>query len=256
MSTSKKTDKIPVSNLRLRKLEEFQKQYKLNFKNINLLNQAFIHKSYTNENELSSFCSYEKLEFYGDAVLKLVTSDFLYNNFKDYEEGELTKLRGEIVSDKNISRYAAALGLEKLILLGTSEAKQGGAKKSSILACAFEALLGAIFIEYKASGYKKVKEFLKDNFGEDILSINQQMNQINPKSTLQEYTQAINHSLPIYKLIKEEGPAHNKKFFVEVAFQGKILAQGKGKSIKEAEQLAAQAAVEKLKLENKELNND
>lgn len=244
----------PLSNLRKLKLKEFQENYDLNFSSIELLNQAFIHKSYTNENNLSSLYSYEKLEFFGDAVLKLTVSDFLYNHFKEYEEGELTKLRGEIVSDKNISRYAKALGFENLVILGVNERKQGGNKKSSILACAFEALLGAIFIEYKDLGYKKAKEFLEKNFLDDILSTDKNINSINPKATLQEYTQAINHSLPSYNLIKEAGPAHNKKFFVEVSFEDKILGKGQGKSIKEAEMNAAKSAVDKLKKENKKAN--
>ena len=153
-----------ISKERKKQLRAFQKTYGIKFKNLSLLNQAFVHTSYTNENNLDVSYSYEKLEFYGDAVLKLIISDFLYNHFENYNEGELTKLRAEIVSDKNIFEYAKKLGFEELILLGKNEKKQGGAKKESILACAFEAFLGAIFIEYKNKGYKKAHEFLKDNF--------------------------------------------------------------------------------------------
>ena len=149
-----------ISKERKKQLCVFKKKYGIKFKNMELLNQAFIHTSYTNENNLDVELSYEKLEFYGDAVLKLVISDFLYNHFTNYSEGELTKLRAEIVSDKNIFNYAKQLGFQDLIILGKNEKKQGGAKKESILACAFEALLGAIFINYKNKGYKKAKEFL------------------------------------------------------------------------------------------------
>ena len=170
---------MSISKERKKQLRAFQKKYSLRFKDLGLLNQAFVHTSYTNENSLDEKMSYEKLEFYGDAVLKLSISDFLYNHFSDYNEGELTKLRAELVSDKNIFGYAKTLGFEELILLGRNEKKQGGAKKESLLACAFEALLGAIFINYKEKGYKKAKKFLEENFIDDILSINKKIKYLN-----------------------------------------------------------------------------
>ena len=213
-----------------------------------LLNQAFVHTSYTNENNLNVELSYEKLEFYGDAVLKLVISDFLYNHFKEYNEGELTKLRAEIVSDKNIFNYAKKLDFEELIILGKNEKKQGGAKKESILACAFEALLGAIFIEYKENGYKKAYEFLKTNFFNDILEIEKNICLLNPKAILQEYTQGINKQLPEYILVEEIGKAHKKEFFVEVKFQENIIGKGHANSIKKAQIEAAFDALKNLNL--------
>jgi ribonuclease-3 len=240
------TSNIEINEKRLKILNDFQEKYNLKFKNTNLLNQAFVHTSYTNENNLDVLLSYEKLEFMGDAVLKLSVSEFLYENFKEYKEGELTKLRAEIVSDKNISNYAAKLGFEELILLGKNEKKQGGAKKESILACAFEALLGAILLENKQTGYKKAKQFLKENFLEDILNIEKKAPLLNPKATLQEYTQGINCKLPVYNLVKEEGMAHKKTFFVEVVFNDKVIGKGQDKSIKKAESMAASDALKKL----------
>lgn len=237
-----------ISKERKEQLLDFQKKYNLKFKNIEILNQAFIHTSYTNENNLDVHLSYEKLEFYGDAVLKLVVSDFLYNYFVDYNEGELTKLRAEIVSDKNIFEYAKKLGFEELIILGKNEKKQGGAKKESIIACAFEALLGAIFIEYKQKGYQKAYEFLKDNFYQDILDIEKNICFLNPKAILQEYTQSINHQLPEYILVKEIGKEHKKEFFVEVKFQGETIGEGSANSIKKAQIEAAFKAIKKLNL--------
>jgi len=241
-----------ISKERENQLKEFQKKYNLKFKNIKLLNQAFIHSSYVRENNLDIALSYEKLEFYGDAVLKLTISDFLYNHFIDYQEGELTKLRAEIVSDRNIFEYAKILGFENLIILGKNEKKQGGAKKESILACAFEALLGAIFIEYKEKGYKKAKEFLENNFIEDILSIDKKVKTLNPKAILQEYTQGINKKLPEYKLIKEIGEAHQKEFFIEVIYNNKTIGKGNSQSIKKAQQEAAYDALINLKLIEKD----
>ncbi|MBR5304412.1 MAG: ribonuclease III [Candidatus Gastranaerophilales bacterium] len=239
---------MSISKERKTQLNEFQKKYNLKFKDLELLNQAFIHTSYTNENGIDEKFSYEKLEFYGDAVLKLSISDFLYNHFIDYNEGELTKLRAELVSDKNIFEYAKILGFEKLIILGRNEKKQGGAKKESILACAFEALLGAIFINYKDKGYKKAKEFLEENFIDDILTINKKIKYLNPKAILQEYTQGINHQLPEYILVDEIGKAHNKEFFIEVKFNNEIIGKGSAKSIKKAQSEAAFNALKKLNL--------
>ena len=166
-----------------------------NSDNFSLFEAAMRHTSYTNENNLPAECSYERLEFLGDAVLKLITSDILYKHFSDFQEGKLTRLRAEIVSDKHIFNYAKKLGFEDLIILGKNEKKQGGYKKESILACAFEALLGAIFIEYKKKGYNKAYEFIEANFLDDILSTKNKISLLNPKAILQEYTQSINQML-------------------------------------------------------------
>ncbi len=237
-----------ISKERKKQLKDFQAKYNLKFKDIELLNQAFVHSSYIRENNLDISMCYEKLEFYGDAVLKLAVSDFLYNHFTQYCEGELTKARAEIVSDRNIFEYAKCLGFSDLVILGKNELKQKGNKKESILACAFEALLGAIFIEYKEKGYKKAKEFLYENFIDDILSIDKKMANINPKAILQEYTQGINKKLPNYVTTKEIGAAHDKTFYVDVIYNDKVIGKGKASSIKKAQQEAAYNAIKKLKL--------
>lgn len=235
-----------LSNERVEQLNKFQKKHKLKFDNINLLHQAFVHTSFVRENNIDISLSYEKLEFYGDAVLKLIISDILYNNFKDYSEGQLTKLRAELVSDKNIFEYSKQLGFQDLIVLGKNEKKQGGAKKESILACAFEALLGAIFIEYKNQGYKKAYSFISNNFLEDILSIDKKIAFLNPKAVLQEYTQGIDCKLPEYILVNESGKEHKKTFFVEIKYNNEIIGKGTDKSIKQAQQNAALDAIKKL----------
>ena len=237
-----------ISKERIKQLLDFQKKYNLAFKNLELLNQAFIHSSYVRENNLDISLCYEKLEFYGDAVLKLVISDFLYNHFNDFSEGELTKARAEIVSDRYIFEYAKQLGFSDLIILGKNERKQKGYKKESILACAFEALLGAIFIEYKDSGYKKVKEFMQHNFIDDIFSIDKKMEIVNPKALLQEYTQGLDRTLPEYIVTNEIGEAHNKTFYVDVVYNNEVIGHGYALSIKKAEKEAAYDAVKKLNL--------
>ncbi len=247
---------MSISNLltpeRINELNEFQKKYNLDFSNLELLNQAFIHTSYVNENKIDVSFSYERLEFLGDAVLKLAVSDFYYEYFPDYQEGKMTKLRGEIVSDKNIFSYALELGFDDLIILGKNEKKHGGAKKESIIACAFEAFLGAIYLEYKENGYQKAKEFLKDNFLDDILNIDKKIAILNPKAILQEYTQAKNHKLPVYNLIETKGLEHDKTFYVEVVYNNEVLGKGFEKSLKQAQQEAALNALVNLKLIDRE----
>ena len=243
---------MSISSKRISVLEEFQKRYNLKFSNIELLNQAFIHTSYTNENNADVLNSYERLEFLGDAVLKLIVSDILYNQFSDYKEGKLTRLRAEIVSDRHIFEYAKQLDFENLIILGKNEKKQGGQKKESILACAFEALLGAIFLEYQNNGYNKAYEFVKENFLEDILSIEKNISILNPKAILQEYTQSINQKLPVYNLVCEKGKEHDKTFYVEVLFQDEVIGKGSAKSIKQAQVEAAVCAIENLGINKEE----
>ncbi len=237
---------MSISSERLQQLKDFCEKYNLSFEDKTLLNQAFIHSSYTRENNLDISLSYEKLEFYGDAVLKLVVSKILYDNFPEFAEGKLTKARAEIVSDKNIFEYAKQLGFCDLIILGKNEKKQGGAKKESIIACAFEAFLGALFIEHKENGFEKAKEFIENNFLNDILKIEEKMNFLNPKATLQEYTQGINHQLPQYAVVFETGKAHKKTFFVEVSFENEVIGKGDALTIKQAEQNAAFDALKNL----------
>lgn len=240
---------MPISNLIEEKKElfkNFQKKHDLNFQDENLLIHAFIHTSYTNENNIDVLESYERLEFLGDAVLKLSISKILYEQYPEYKEGELTKLRAEIVSDRNIFEYAKKLGFEDLIILGKNEKKHGGSKKESILACAFEAFLGAIFLEYKEEGLNKAYKFLKDNFLDEILDTNNKISLLSPKTLLQEYTQSINKQLPIYSLIKEEGKEHDKNFYVDVIFNNETIGQGCAKSLKKAQQEAANDALIKL----------
>lgn len=235
-----------ISREREEILTKFQEKYNLKFKNLELLNKAFCHTSYTNENSLDIINSYERLEFLGDAVLKLSVSKILYSKFKDYQEGKLTKLRAEIVSDKTIAQYAKKLGISELLLLGKNEKKHGGSSKESILACSFEALLGAIFIEYGARGYKKAYDFIVENFKDEILEVNNNITLLNPKAILQEYTQGINHDLPVYNLVREEGLEHNKTFYVEIKYHNDIIGSGSEKSIKLAQQEAAANALKKL----------
>ena len=182
-----------VSKERKKILKEFISSYNLKFKDMELLNRAFCHTSYACDNNGTRKESYERLEFLGDAVLKLIISDMLYNTYENKMEGALTEQRAIIVADKTIAELAKKIGFSKMILTGKCEGEEGK-YKDSILACAFEAFLGAIYLEYKDKGYIKAKEFLIDNFKNELLNIEIS----NPKAKLQELTKKYNHNLLLF----------------------------------------------------------
>lgn len=205
--------------------------------------KALTHGSYTKEKDIDSLESYERLEFLGDAVLKLCVSDILYKNFPKYSEGDLTRIRSVIVSDATLAEIAKKIKLASLIILGKQEEKMGGRKRKSILACAFEAVLGAYYLEGK---FSELSSFLEKVLEPYIKDADEHFEKFNAKAILQEHTQALNKEIPVYKIIEELGPQHEKIFVVEVSYMEEILACGKGKTKKEAEQACAYEACVKL----------
>lgn len=236
-----------ISEERKKQLLEFSDKYSLGFEDVELLNNAFLHTSFVSDINENRLKSYERLEFLGDAVLKLIASDFLFKKFSDEAEGKLTEQRAIIVSDKTLAEFAKIINLNSLILTGKCEAQEKEVK-DSILACAFEALLGAIYLQHGDLGYNKAKNFFLNLFEEKML----QVDFSNPKAELQEYTQKIAHKLPEYKLIEAIGPQHKRTFTVGVYFEDRLLASANGFSKKEAEVEAAKIAFLKLKEENNE----
>lgn len=204
---------------------------------------ALTHPSYTKEKELDYTKCYERLEFLGDAVLKLVVSEILYKKFPDYHEGEMSKVRSIVVSDNVLSNISKKIGLAKLIIASEHDEKQGIKNLESVTACAFEAILGAYYLDGKID---LLMEKLKEIFMPYIDDINKNMDKYNAKALLQEYTQGLTKETPTYRLLTESGPAHNKIFTVEVSYNGEVIAEGSGKSKKEAEQKCAFAACKKL----------
>lgn len=217
-----------------------------NSEDFSLFEKAMRHTSYVHEADIPLECSYERLEFLGDAVLKLIISKYLYLKFPDYKEGVLSKLRGEIVADKTLADFATKIGLNSFILLSNNERKSGGEHKQSILACAFEAFLGAIYL---TCNYNRVEDFIISNFSSDIIMIEENIEKINPKQQLQEYTQEQSHTLPEYILLSKTGSEHNSTFEIAVYYNSKLLAKGYGTSKKSAQQDAAKNAIEYLKSE-------
>jgi ribonuclease III len=206
-----------------------------------LYHLALIHSSYTYENKLSHLANFERLEFLGDAVLKIVVSEYLYERFPQYREGELTKIRAVIVSDAKLAGLAEHIGLGPYIVFGASEAKAGGARKVSNLACGMEALLGALFLDGKMS---EVRQFLTHHLEAEITRVDLDKTKDNFKAVLQEMTQAEGIGLPDYITVEESGPAHNKRFVVDVFIHDEVVGTGQGKTKKEAQQQAAKMALD------------
>ncbi|OGH97420.1 MAG: ribonuclease III [Candidatus Melainabacteria bacterium GWF2_32_7] len=213
------------------------------------LDTALTHSSYTFENKIPSLENNERLEFLGDAVLKLIASDYLQERFPDYTEGELTKIRAILISDATLTKIANKIDLGKHLKLGYHEEKSGGRKRASTLACAFEALLGALYLDGKL---KDLQNLIVQLFEDEVTEIDQSVSKYNFKAMLQEYTQANGLELPIYSVIKEEGPPHNKMFEIGVIINEKPLGIGSGKSKKEAQQKSAEMAVIELGLLDQE----
>lgn len=222
-------------------MEELFKTLKIKPKDLKLYQTAFSHSSYVNEHKVKN--DYERLEFLGDAVLDLVVADYLFSNHKE-NEGEMTKVRASYVCENANYSYANSLHLQNYILVGNGESKEG--MKKAIVADIFEALIGAIYIDLGYATARKtilkvIVPFIEDpntTFFSDY------------KSTLQEYVQTEQKSLE-YTLIKEEGPAHDKRFTIEVKIDGIVYGEGIGNSKKEAEQAAAKEALNKMVLKTK-----
>ncbi len=208
-----------------------------NFKNKALLQTALTHSSYANELGVESN---ERLEFLGDAVLGCVVARVLYEKFPHATEGELSRLRGAMVSRANFARLARMLGLDQQILLGKGEEASGGRERESILAGVFEAVMGAVYID---GGYKKIYNVVS-RLTREWLANGGTVSDY--KTTLQEMAQKRFGKIPKYRIIEEDGPPHDRVFHVEVRLGAKVYGKGSGKSKKEAEQSAAEKALNRI----------
>ncbi|MDO5363235.1 MAG: ribonuclease III [Eubacteriales bacterium] len=225
-------------NKNLRELEEII-GYK--FKNRHYLEQAMTHSSYANEKKLGKLGCNERLEFLGDAVLELISSDFLYGEFPKVPEGELTKKRASLVCEPSLAYCAREFGLPQFLMLGKGEDMTGGRNRDSIVSDATEALLGAIYLD---GGFANAKEFVLRFILNDI-----EHKQLfyDSKTILQEIVQEDGSGAVEYPLIREEGPDHNKSFTVKAVVNGTVCGQGTGHTKKAAEQAAAYEALRRLR---------
>lgn len=209
------------------------------FENIDLLVTAFTHRSYVNEHRKSTREHNERLEFLGDAVLELSVTDFLYNNFKE-PEGVLTSWRAALVRTESIGESGEKLGYEALLRLSKGEKQGSDRARKQIMANAFEALIGAIYLE---KGYEAANEFILKNIASKLDNILAEGSWRDSKSVLQEVAQRVDGQTPVYKVITEEGPDHDKVFTLGVYVGGKLKGKGVGSSKQSAQQKAAEAAV-------------
>ncbi len=212
-----------------------------NFKNKNILHNAFIHRSYLNEAR-EHLTSNERLEFLGDSILSFIVSKYLYATFPDLPEGELTSLRSAIVKTKTLSHIAKELDLGTYLNLSKGEGQSNGRQNPSLLADTFEALLGAIFLDH---GLIQVEKVIDMFLLPKLSIIIAQKAYKDAKSTLQEIVQEKTRTSPVYKVLKEIGPDHAKTFTIGVYLNDKLLGTGTGKSKQEGEQMAASNALEK-----------
>lgn len=224
--------------------ENFEKETKITFKDKDLLEQAFIHRSYINENGGATLSHNERLEFLGDAVLELVVTDFLYKKYPNYTEGELTALRSALVNAVIIAEVAHDVGMNDYLLLSKGEAKDNGKARQYILANTYEAYVGAVYLD---QGFKVADEFIVRTL---LIKTDEIVNKKlwrDAKSLVQEKAQEYVQVTPAYKVLHESGPDHDRHFTVGIFFGANLIAEGKGKSKQEAEQKAAESA---LKIKN------
>ena len=227
---------------RAKDLEQLEKKLGLTFLNKALLNQALTHSSYAHEHRKKGELDNERLEFLGDAVLKLVTSEYLYNKYPEHAEGGLTKIRAAGVSDEILSRVALKLKLGDYLHLGTNERRTGGKDRKSNIANALEALIAAVYLD---AGLGKARDMVLQLLEPELDKLGQEGFISDYKSTFQELVQKLGWGLPHYEVTKETGPRHDRLFWIEVTARGKLMGRGKGKSKKEAEQAAAREAYDR-----------
>lgn len=219
---------------------EFQKRVGVSFKDQSLLTQAFVHRSYINENKQSGLSHNERLEFLGDAVLELIITDFLYHKYPQKTEGDLTAYRSSLVNATTCSDIATKLGMNDYLLLSKGESKDNGRARQYILANTLEAFIGAVYLD---QGYDSAKAFIEREFTPLIEGIISAGSWIDAKSLFQEKAQEFDGITPSYKTMKESGPDHEKKFTVGVYVGKDLVATGEGDSKQDAEQAAARSAL-------------
>lgn len=238
-----KTDKTIKKTNKEEKERNFsilENSLNINFQNKNLLIQAFIHRSYINENSGVKLGHNERLEFLGDAVLELVSTNFLYHKFTDLAEGELTSYRAALVNTKSISEIAKNLNFNDYLFLSKGESKDFGKARLSILADTYEAFIGAVFLD---KGYEEARDFIEKTlliFTDEIIQAGKYKD---AKSVVQEKAQDVFSITPSYKVLSESGPDHEKNFIIGIYFGEEKIAEGEGKSKQEAETNAAMNAI-------------
>ena len=211
------------------------------FENITLLQNALTHSSYANERWHNSLLSNERLEFLGDSVLGMLVAEYLYHTFPDRPEGELTRMRADMVCEQTLAAVANRIGLGEHLLLGHGEERLGGRSRESILADAVESVIAACFLD---GGLDAAKQFVRQFILVEVPV--KKLNNVDYKTSLQELVQQKKNQVLSYALVGQSGPDHDKQFDVEVSLNGTVVGSGSGRSKKRAEQMAAKSAMERL----------
>ena len=222
-------------------IKDLEKAIGYQFRDLSLLQNALAHSSYANERWHNSLMSNERLEFLGDSVLGMLVANYLYRTFPNRPEGELTRMRADMVCEKTLARVAGQLELGKHLLLGKGEEQGGGRSRESILADAVESVIAACYLD---GGMEAAKAFVEKFILVTVPT--QKMNNADYKTALQDLVQQKKNQTLSYRLVGESGPDHDQKFEVELTLNGTVVGTGTGSSKKRAEQQAAQVAMEKL----------
>lgn len=219
---------------------DFAKSIGINFNNPDLIQEALTHRSYLNENKKYKLNHNERLEFLGDAVLELVVTDYLFKNYKNNQEGEMTSWRAALVNGEMLAKISADLGVDDYVLMSKGESSDKGRARQYLLANALEAIIGAIYLD---QGYPVAEKFILENIVVKIDDVISNKLYLDPKSYFQEKSQEHFKMTPSYRILKEEGPDHDKNFTVGVYIGDDLVAQGNGSSKQEAQREAAQAGL-------------
>ncbi len=217
---------------------------RLSFDDLSLLRRALTHRSFLNENPEFTQDN-ERLEFLGDAILDFIVGDWLYQSYPEMDEGKMTQTRSVLVRTDRLARFARNLSLGEALLLGRGEENNGGRNRAQLLCDAFEALIGALYLD---QGIERVRAFILPFLQENIDEALYQIERLDPKSTLQNWAQKENLGTPHYRIVDEEGPDHNKVFTAEVYIRNTFYGRGQGSSKHQAEEAAALAALQEIGL--------
>ncbi|MBN2467767.1 MAG: ribonuclease III [Deltaproteobacteria bacterium] len=235
--------RLSIDSTRLRQLWELEDIVSYRFRDWKLLDQALTHKSYAHEVLNDNGNHYERMEFLGDAILDAVISDVLLTKFPDADEGDLSKCRSSLVNKRRLARLARRFNLGAFLLLGKGEEQSNGREKPSILACVYESLVGAIYLD---GGYRAISKVVRLHFEPLVAPAMKKETYRDFKSRLQEYVQGALKTVPHYILAGESGPPHDKEFEVHIQINGQAYGTGRGKNKKEAQQRAAAATLKQL----------
>ena len=228
-------------------LHAFQRRLGVFFNDLSLLRRALTHRSYLNEHPDMVLEDNERLEFLGDAILDFVAADWLYHHFPEMSEGSMTRMRAALVRTETLARFAEGLGVDAVLRLGKGEEESGGRKRPSMLCAAFEALVGAVFLDKGEQGLEIVQRLVYPLFAPALDEVLSTASDKDPKSLLQEWGQAELGQTPQYQTVSADGPDHDRRFTIEVTIGGEVYGRGVGCNKQIAAQNAARDALERVR---------